>query len=175
MKSKSRRTKTIALSGILLALTVIVLYVESILPVSKLSLYALSSFFVSVIIMESGVISGWIFYVASVLLALIIVPDKLALLPYILFFGLYGIIKCYIEKIRRLYFEYVLKYLFFNISLAAGVLTVKELLLQNLNLKLPWWALILGAQIVFIIYDYFFSRIIVYYNTKIKNKLPKIT
>jgi hypothetical protein len=36
--------KRIALSGVLLALVVIVLYAESIAPTSKLTLYALSSF-----------------------------------------------------------------------------------------------------------------------------------
>ena len=79
-------TRKVALGGILLALTVIILYAESVMPTSKLSLYALSSFFVSVIVIESGIRAGWIFYVASSLLALIIIPDKIALIPYLVFF-----------------------------------------------------------------------------------------
>jgi uncharacterized membrane protein YedE/YeeE len=127
VRKRMSTAKRIALSGVLLALVVIVLYAESIAPTSKLTLYALSSFFVSVIVMESGVGSGWFFYVASSLLSLIIVPDKLDLVPYFAFFGVYGILKYYIERLNKLILEYILKYAFFNVCLVAAIVEIKDM------------------------------------------------
>jgi hypothetical protein len=67
--------RKVAIGGILSALAVICIYLEAVAPVSKLSLYALSSFFVSIIVIETGIRNGWIFYVETNLLSFLIVPD----------------------------------------------------------------------------------------------------
>ena len=54
-------------------------------------------FFIAASIMESGIRAGWLFYAAASLAGFIVVPEKLALVPYIVF-GFYGIAKYYIEK-----------------------------------------------------------------------------
>lgn len=81
------KSRNIALNGILGALAVICLLLADVMPVSKISLYVLSSFFVSVVIIEGSVKSGWIFYAATSILGSIIVPDKISMVPYALFFG----------------------------------------------------------------------------------------
>lgn len=164
-------TRKVALGGILLALTVIILYAESVMPTSKLSLYALSSFFVSVIVIESGIRAGWIFYVASSLLALIIIPDKIALIPYLVFFGVYGIIKFYVEKLNKPVLEYIFKVAYFNACLAAAFLLIKEFFLESVRVDFPWWAVIAVLEVVFIIYDYVYTLFIQYYNQKIKKMI----
>ena len=131
-------TKEIALGGIMLALSVIVLYAESLAPTGRLSLYALSSFFVSFIVLESGIRAGWLFYLASSLLSFLIVPDKLGLVPYFLFFGVYGLIKHYCEKIRNRVVEFVLKYVYFNLCLVAAWFLVKELFLTRVELPISY-------------------------------------
>lgn len=171
MSSNTLKTKRIALSGILGALAVICLLLATILPTNRLSLYALSSFFVAIVILESRVKAGWIFYGATSLLAFIIVPDKLGIIPYLVFFGLYGIIKFYIEKLNRLFIEYSLKFLYFNICLGIGVLTVSEVFGFGLNVKLPWWLLIIVLEIVFFVYDFVYTLFINYYKDKLRPKL----
>ena len=146
--------KKLSLSGILLALTVITLLVESFAPTGRLSLYALSSFFVSVIVLEFGIGAGWVFYIASAVLAFVVLPNKLETLPFILFFGVYGLIKYHIERLRNIFVEYALKLAFFGLVLAAAILFVREFLLSMTELSLPWGALIALAVAVFLVYDY---------------------
>jgi hypothetical protein len=172
-KNKPFSSKKISLGGILLALTVITLFAESILPTSKLSLYALSSFFVSVMVIESGVKTGWVFYIASVLLSLIVVQNKIELIPYIAFFGNYGLIKLFIERLRNIFVEYVLKVLYFSAWLTAAVLFFQRFFMENLKIEFPWWIIIVLFEVVFIVYDYVYTLFVRYYSVKFK-KLLKI-
>ena len=160
--------KSTAISGILAALVVITLYAESVIPTAKLSLYALSSFFVAIIIIEGGGRAGWLFYLVTSLLVLIIVPDKVGLMPYFVFFGVYGILKFYIEKMHRIVPEYVLKLAYFNICLILALFIIKNLLAVNISSSVPLWLLIISLEVVFLIYDYVYTLFIQFYLEKIK-------
>lgn len=164
-------TRKLAFGGIFAALVVIILLIESLVPTSKLSLYVVSSFFTAILIMEFGIGTGWVFYVATSILTVIVIPDKLGVVPYLFFFGLYGNIKYHIEKIRSLVPEYILKLVFFNACLAAAWFIARELLLENMDIKLPWWVLLIGLEVVFVIYDYVYTLFIRYYNTRLKKIL----
>ena len=59
------KTQTIALGGICLALTVVFIFAGSIVPGIELTMFAISSLFVAVMIMESGVRAGVILYAAA--------------------------------------------------------------------------------------------------------------
>jgi len=168
MNENSRKTKRLALNSILGALAVICLLLATILPTARISLYALSSFFVAITIMESGARAGWLFYAATSLLALILVPNKPGIVPYVLFFGLYGVVKFYIERLNRLVPEYVLKLLFLNASAGAAFLLVREFIGYTLEVRLPWWILIIALEIVFIVYDVVYTLFINYYKERLK-------
>lgn len=168
MGTGSTNAKRIALIGILGALAVITVLFAALMPTGRLSLYALSSFYVSVIIMEYGVGNGWLFYVATGLLCLVIVPDKISVLPYLLFFGIYGIIKMYIERIRKLVVEILLKLLYFNVSVEVCFILAKEVLFGEINVNISWWALIAALEVVFIIFDYVYSLFIQYYVERLR-------
>ncbi|MCX7843523.1 MAG: hypothetical protein N2489_10725 [Clostridia bacterium] len=172
-KDGNSLSKKLSLSGILLALTVITLFVESIAPTNRLSLYALSSFFIAVVIIEAGVKAAWSFYFASCILSFIIVQSKIELIPYAVFFGVYGIIKLYIEKINNIVIEYLLKLLFFNLVAILSFLMLKELILPGFRLPLPWWIVLLAAEAAFIVYDYVYSLAIGFYLNRLK-KILKI-
>lgn len=165
------KTKKIALNGVLGALAVVCLLMADILPTNKISLYALSSFFVSVAIIEGGIGSGWLFYLSTGLLSLILVPDKVMVVPYILFFGIYGIVKFYIEKLERISLEYILKFVYFNACAAIILVGASALLDEMPVLKFPWYLLLAGAEIVFFIYDIVYTMFINYYKNKIRSKL----
>ncbi|MDP4092558.1 MAG: hypothetical protein Q8920_04285, partial [Bacillota bacterium] len=90
----SINVKRTAFGGILLALSAVTLFLATTLPTSRFALYALSSFYVAVFIMEFGIKAGWIFYTASCLLGFIAVRGGISgWVLYILFFGLYSTIK----------------------------------------------------------------------------------
>ena len=168
MKNQSLNTRKIALNGILGALAVVCLLLATIMPTNRLSFYVLSSFFIAVAIIESGSKAGWLFYLATSLLSFIIVPDKLGLVPYVIFFGMYGLIKYYIEKLNKIVIEYVLKFVYFNICAGIAFIAVSELFGYGMTTKLPWWLLVIALEIVFFIYDFVYTLFINYYRAKFK-------
>jgi hypothetical protein len=165
--SKGFNTRRIAVSGLLAALAVLLLFFAAVMPTNKLSLYALSSFFISIIVTEYGIGAGWTFYAATGLLALAIVPGKIATLPYIAFFGIYGIAKYYIEKLNNIFTEYVLKLLYFNILLIISILFAQLFLDLGLTSILPWWIIVIISEVVFVIYDYAYSLFIQFYRQRL--------
>ncbi len=168
--SNGSRVKRITLSGILLAFTVICVFLAATLPTSKLSLYALSSLFMAVIIIELGTKAGWIFYLASAILSALLVP-RLEVIPFIVFFGVYGLIKLYIERIHSRAVEYVLKLIYFNICLVLGLFFLKEIILGGVNLTAPVYIVAAVLELVFLIYDYIYTLFIRFYGTRLKQKL----
>jgi hypothetical protein len=164
VEGRNNSSKTVALGGVLLALSLVTIFLAGIAPGAELTLYALSSFYVALLILKTSVINGLIFYVASFLLALVLVPNKLAALPYDMFFGYYGIIKFYIEKLDKQLLEIILKLVCFNIIWGIGIYFFKGLILGNINLpEFSNIVLIVGAQLMFLLYDYIYTLVIAYY------------
>lgn len=154
------KAKQIAESGILIALTIVVLYTASILPVSKLTVLTIASCFIPIGLIRTSLKNSIIIYIASSILSLFLIPINTAL-AYVLFFGIYGIIKYYIEKSRNLIIELILKLIIFNILFGIIYFIVKNII--TLPSTLPIWLIIIGAQIVFLVYDYALSLIINYF------------
>ena len=69
--------KKMAFSGLLLALTVILIVLSGVFDFNTLFLLAIASFFVGVIIREYGMKYGVAFYIASIILGFLMAPNKL--------------------------------------------------------------------------------------------------
>ena len=102
-----------------------------------------------------------------------IVPDKISIVPYALFFGGYGIIKYYIEKLDRIILEYILKFLFFNACACIVLLAAGSLFKAEPIVAFSWWLLIIAGEIVFFIYDFVYTLFINYYRDKLRTKLRR--
>ncbi len=168
--NNSSRVKRITLSGILLAFTVICVFLAAVLPTSKLSLYALSSLFMSVIIFEFGTKAGWAFYLASAILSALLVP-RLEVIPFVVFFGIYGLIKLYTERLNSRITEYILKLAYFNICLILGLFFLKEIILNGVNLSAPVYIIAAVLEVVFVVYDYIYTLFIRFYGSQLKQRL----
>jgi hypothetical protein len=166
----------IALAGILTALGSASLLLENIFPTGKLGFYVLAGFFLSIVIMECGLSFGWISYIAVSLLAFLLVPEKTAILPYVLFFGVYSMVKSHIERLNKVIVEWILKFAFFNISLyflwniAVNVL---HLIPQDFFIVLPVYAVIIILQVLFFLFDWLFTFWTQYYLEKIQTKINR--
>jgi hypothetical protein len=160
------KTRSIAMSGVLLGLSVATLFGATFIPGIELTLFTLSSFYVAIVMIELTPGTGWIFYLASVMFAFMIVPNKGGLIPYTIFFGLYAIVKYYIESLKKFPqpVEILLKLVFCNIMLAVGVFVFGPLFLSAIQVPdVAWPVLIIGAQIFFIAYDYILTLVIGFY------------
>ena len=80
---KQNRTGKIAMGGICTALAVIFMFGASFVPGIELTLFLISSLFTAVMVIEAGAAGGLTVFAAASLLGLILIPNKLALIPYI--------------------------------------------------------------------------------------------
>lgn len=171
---KTLSSKSIALGGILAALTVLSVFLANVMPTNTFSFFVISSVFVSIILLEMGVKTAWTFYLATTFLSLILAPDKTMVIPFATFFGVYGIIKYHIEKLRKIVVEYILKLIFFNLNVVLAYFLVNAIFqTKAISDKIPVWILFLALQFIFVIYDYIYTLFINYYINRLK-KLLKI-
>ena len=168
--NNNKKVKRITLSGILLAFTVICVFLAANLPTSTLTLYAISSLFIAIIIIEFNIKAGWTFYLASSILSIILIP-RLEVMPFVVFFGVYGLIKLYIERLHSRVVEYILKMVYFNICLALGLLFLKELIMDGVSLTTPIYIFAAALEVVFLVYDYVYTLFIRFYAAQLKPKL----
>lgn len=160
--------KRIALSGILAACSLLTLFLATILPTNRIFFYGLSSVFCAIIIIEHDIKGGILFYIATSLLALILIPNKLRLIPYIMILGHYPIWKTYIERVNHLGKEIFLKLLVLNLTTGAAYYGFTTFFLISVALPIDLRLVFLIIQPIFIIYDYVFTLFISYYLNKIK-------
>ena len=146
------KSKYIAESGLLIALTLVILYATSIIPISTLSILTVASCLIPVSIIRTSIKNALLVYIASSILSFFLVKTNIALY-YTLFFGIYGIIKYLIEKAKNIPLELLLKLIAFNILLGVIYLITKSFL-DISSSNFPLWMLWLAAQIVFLVYDY---------------------
>lgn len=161
------KSKDIAYLGVLLGLNQLFIILSSVIETNTIILFAAAALIVGVVIVEFGGKSGIVFYIASCILGFFLTFNKVELITYIIFFGLYSIIKHVLEVgLNNKYMLYAAKLLYFNLALITMYLVVKLFIL----FEFKWW-MILAAQIMFILYDYAFT---IFINSYINNIRPKI-
>ena len=112
-------SRKISFASILTALTVVCLYGSVILPTGKIALLAITSLCVLVTQAECGTRYSLIQYFASAIIGALLVPFKLQIILFIALVGYYPIVKIYIERIDKLWLEWIVKLFFFTSSLAT--------------------------------------------------------
>lgn len=172
MKGKNT-SKELAAGGFTVLLTVLFLYFSYILPTGRLFFFSLSTVFISVMVIEYGKKAAFMTYIASSLLGFIIIPDKIILLPYLIFFGYYGIIKSLLENRDSLIFEWLMKILSYNTGLLIFYLLYTSLFNLPLTDRLPLAFLILILELFFVIYDYSYTLAVSYYMSILRDMIKK--
>lgn len=169
----------------MVALTSVILYSTSLIPISTIAILTVASAIIPVCIIRSDVKTATFVYFASSLLAFFLVPINISIM-YILFFGIYGIIKYYIERINKITLENILKLIFFNIVFIIGFIIMQTVLGVNIIAGLQevvgrfiessvnvisiiiLWVV---AQPVFLAYDYAMTLIISFYVDRIHKNI----
>lgn len=155
-----------ALMGVLMALNQVFLLIASIIESNTFFFLGMASLPLGIIVIERGWKKGVLFFIGSLFLTFFIIPDKLILIPYAFVFGNYGVVKYLIEGRGNIVWEIIFKAIYLNITFIGAVIISKNIL----GLSIPLY-LILGANIVFFIYDYAYSLFISQYQNKIRGKI----
>lgn len=166
---KQTKTGKIALGGICTALAVIFMFGASFVPGIELTLFLISSLFTAVMVIEAGVAGGLGVYAASALLGLILIPNKLALIPYVFCFGYYAVLKYYIEKIKSGVLQLALKACYFAAVLFIGLFFFKSVLTSGIHMpEWPVGGLFAAGVVMALLYDYVMTFLINWYRRRFK-------
>ena len=156
------RAGRVALGGILSAASLVFLYLASIAPTGRLGLTALAGLFPVGAVLAAGRSTGYLCWAATSALALIMVPDKGMALLYLIFLGLYPVVKSRIESLKNIPLEWVCKMSFFLVALTIAWFGVRTLFFPTIPTWIAersWLVYPLG-MVVFVVYDMGLSTLI---------------
>ncbi len=112
-----KTSERVALGGIVAALCVVMMFLTGVLPALYIAAPMCAGMLMLILVEEVSVAWGWLTYLATSLLAMIVTFDKEAALMFILFFGYYPILRMYLTRIGIKPLRVVLKLLLFNVFL----------------------------------------------------------
>ncbi|NLP35814.1 MAG: hypothetical protein GX359_11610 [Clostridiales bacterium] len=152
--------KKMAFLGLLLSVDIILVILSGVFEFNTLFLLGAAAFCVGIAIREVGIALGLGFYIASILLGLMLAPNKLYCITYG-GMGLYIIAREFAwEKLasakhigNRNTALWIIKYTAFNLMYLPILLFLPKLIYQGDLSKVVLLLLLIGGQIIFYIYD----------------------
>lgn len=163
-----KNTRSVVYPAIFGALALVLLYGAAAAPGGRWGIVAVAGLMPCAVVVSAGLAAGFLCWAGVTVLAFLLVPDKLVALLFGVLFGLYPMVKSLIERLRKLPLETVLKLIFFNLSFSLIYFTMRVAVLASLPTQLGRvWVLYLVGNVVFLLYDYGFSRLIALYMARI--------
>lgn len=161
-------TSRIALCGVIAALSVVVMFLTGVVPVATFALPAVAGCFLIAVVAETSVRHGIAVYAVVSVLSVLLVPDREAVLIYVLFFGYYPALYGVLSRIRNRALCWIAKLAVFNGAMLAESLLAVFLLGIPVEEMMPmgWISipiLFVLLNAVFILYDLSMNGLIVMY------------
>jgi hypothetical protein len=171
-----KSTKKITLSAMAVALGTVIMLLGWVIEALDLTVCALASLLVVFIYIEIGSYYPWLVWICTTLATALIYPGSLVWIEYLLVFGIFPLIKAYIERLPR--WSWILvKIAYINIMI-WGVFLIAEVLLgipffgeDTLLMKIVLYVMI---NIAFIAYDFFITVMVRFYFDKLRSRFKKL-
>ncbi len=182
-----KQTKRLALSAIMAAISVVLLAIGALTSVGELALAAFCSLIVIFVHAEVGSPYQYLLWITVTLISALLFPTGFGFITYFLIFGLYPILRYYIEKLP-LAFAWQVKLAYFNavlgllMAFSELVFGVPLFVLDGITLegdnaeligKVIVAALYLACNIAFIVYDIFLKVMIRAYFERLRPRFAK--
>ncbi len=165
-----KRTRKLAMAAMLCALGVVLLYLGSIIEVLDLTMIAIASVFIFFAVIEMGDPYPYLIHLVTSFLALILLPSKFAAVMYLLFGGIYPILKAMFEKLHPLV-SWVVKFSYFNTFVTALILVSRFVLHmegEDVGFTVGFYGL---ANLTFFLYDLAMTKLVTLYLVKLRRRL----
>ena len=169
-------TKKLTLSALLSALGVVMISVGAIFELFDLSILAFVSLFVAFAYIELGSPYTFLVWIVTSLLSFILFPGAVMWIEYFAVFGIYPILKGYIERLGRL-FWWPLKILYASLSVILLIFAVEFITgtpfftFDATLLKVGICVLLIFA---FALYDVFLTVLIRYYMRALRPRIKTL-
>ena len=170
--SNRKQTRRIVFAAALSALSFVMLFIGAATSVLDLTMVVACAFCSVLAVIELRSPFPVLIWIVTGLLSLLLLPDKFVAIEYILFGGLYPIIKNLIERIKNKLVGWVLKLIYFNASLTAAIAVAKFVmnLPDDYGMTFSAWVYIFG-NIFFVMSDLALSILITVYILKLRSRL----
>ena len=171
-----KTTKKATLSAMATALGAVIMLLGSVIEMLDFTVCAMASLLVVFIYLEIGSYYPWLVWVCTTLTTALLYSGSLVWIEYLLVFGIYPLIKAYIEKLPR-WSWMIVKLLYIN-AMAWAIFLIGEVLLglpvvgeETLALKILLYVML---NVAFVAYDFFITTMVRFYLVKLRPKLKKL-
>lgn len=171
-----RKTKKITLSAMIVALSTVFMVLGAVIEVLDLSVCALASLLVCFVYIEIGSPYTWLVWLCTSLTTFVCFPGSIVWMEYFLIFGIYPILKAYIEKLPRKIWI-IAKLLFINAIIWVLIFAVELILgipffaVDKVWLKAAIYVLM---NVAFIAYDLFITVLVRVYFEKFRPRFKNL-
>ncbi len=152
------------------ALGVVVLYLGSVIEVLDLTTVAVASMMIFFAVLEMGNPFPYLIYFVTSILSMLLLPSKFGAVFYLLFGGIYPILKSFMERLPRL-LAWILKFVYFNAVMTlviAASLYLFHVEDTDVGFNLAFYGL---GNATFFLYDIASTRLITLYLYKLRKRL----
>lgn len=165
-----KKSTQVAVGGLSSALCLLIMFMTGLIPFATYALPAMAGIVLIAVVIENGVRTSVLVYLAVSILSVFIVPDREAAVMFIFFFGYYPIIKSKLERIKPRLLEYLVKLSIFNFMIVLSYMLIIYVMgmpdiLSELGEfgKYSAYILLGLGNVVFLIYDFALTNIIALY------------
>ena len=173
----SKNTGRIALCGVLAGFSVAIMLLSAIDIGMTYALPMVAGAILVIPVIEFGKGSAVMSYLAVALLSMILPANKESALMYLFLFGLYPILKSYIDRINKSFLRRAVKFVYFNIAAAAAIglaAWLFQIPVDDGSLgRYGVYILLAMGNVAFAVYDIALSRWVGLYLLKLQPLLRK--
>ena len=144
--------------------------------VLDLSVCALASLLVVFVLIEVGDPFPWLVWLCTSLATFLIFPGKMLWMEYLLIFGIYPILKAYIERLPRVAW-FVLKLAFINSVLWLIILGFELIFKTSIFIVDELWvkvAVYFVMNVAFFAYDMFITVLVRFYFARLRGRIKHL-
>lgn len=172
-----RKTKKVTLSAMMVALGTVLLLIGAVFEMLDLAMGAITSIIMIFVFIELGSPYTWLVWLATSLCAFLTgISNPMAAVWYFLLFGLYPIIKAFIERLSRKI--WILLKLAYAAALFAAVIGVYRLIFGispfALESEIISAVIIVLGAVCFVVYDLFITAVSRAYILKYRKRFSKL-
>ncbi|MBQ2697152.1 MAG: hypothetical protein IJF59_00635 [Clostridia bacterium] len=153
------KTTAITGGGLMAAAAVVLMTLPHLFPSLTLTCAAMAGFLVLFVMMKWGVKPALLCYLTAGTLALLLLPQKETALEFLLFFGLYPLVKRWAELRVRGLLCWGVKFLYFNATLLLAWLLCGLLGIPLVEMEDQLWWFAGAFNLVYLLYDVSFTRV----------------
>lgn len=163
MRDQNLLNSNITRGAVFTTLSLIVLYLSSLIYINTIFFLLAASSLIPLCLLTTNLTTTLLVYVSTSFLSIFFVPNKQVAIFYICLFGIYGIVKYFIEKLNSTIIELLLKIIYFNLAALLMIYLVKMFLFKDI-LTIPIYFFSIGLSIAGFVFDYVLTRFINYSN-----------